>query len=148
MTEFPKLAMAPPDGEPRYMRMRFEQSVRGLAVDAPVEFLGINIGRVVSVRLDYDEKKGRFPVVVGAVVYPQRLGSAYDKLEALAKARGEKAHLAQLMGPLIAHGLRAQARVNNLFESAFPLYANSASGVQPYGDWRSRTYSLSLTASF
>jgi len=108
------LAMAPPDGEPRYMRMRFEQSVRGLAVDAPVEFLGINIGKVVSVRLDYDEKKGRFPVVVGAVVYPQRLGSAYDKLEALAKARGENADLAQLMGPLIAHGLRAQARTGNL----------------------------------
>ncbi len=108
------LAMAPPDGEPRYMRMRFEQSVRGLAVDAPVEFLGINIGKVVSVRLDYDEKKGRFPVVVGAVVYPQRLGSAYDKLEALAKARGEKADFAQLMGPLIAHGLRAQARTGNL----------------------------------
>jgi len=108
------LAMAPPDGEPRYLRMRFEQSVRGLAVDAPVEFLGINIGKVVSVRLDYDEKKARFPVVVGAVVYPQRLGSAYDKLEALAKARGEKADLAQLMGPLIAHGLRAQARTGNL----------------------------------
>ncbi|KRA33039.1 mammalian cell entry protein [Rhodanobacter sp. Root627] len=108
------LAMAPPDGEPRYLRMRFEQSVRGLAVDAPVEFLGINIGKVVSVRLDYDEKKGRFPVVVGAVVYPQRLGSAYDKLEALAKARGEKADLAQLMAPLIAHGLRAQARTGNL----------------------------------
>ncbi|MGN6327840.1 MAG: intermembrane transport protein PqiB [Rhodanobacter sp.] len=108
------LAMAPPDGEPRYLRMRFEQSVRGLAVDAPVEFLGINIGRVVSVRLDYDEQKKRFPVVVGAVVYPQRLGSAYDKLEALARARGEKADLAQLMGPLIAHGLRAQARTGNL----------------------------------
>lgn len=108
------LAMAPPDGEPRYLRMRFEQSVRGLAVDAPVEFLGINIGKVVSVRLDYDEKKQRFPIVVGAVVYPQRLGSAYDKLEALARARGEKADLSQLMGRLIAHGLRAQARTGNL----------------------------------
>ena len=107
-------AMAPPDGEPHYIRMRFEQSVRGLAVDAPVEFLGINIGKVVSVKLDYDEKAQRFPVLVGAVVYPQRLGSAYDKLVALAKAHGENADLSQLMGRLVTHGLRAQARSGNL----------------------------------
>lgn len=107
-------AMAPPDGEPHYIRMRFEQSVRGLAVDAPVEFLGINIGKVVSVRLDYDEKTQRFPVLVGALVYPQRLGVAYDKLAAMAKARGQTGDLAQLMGGLIDHGLRAQARTGNL----------------------------------
>lgn len=107
-------AMAPPDGTPRYIRMRFEQSVRGLAVDAPVEFLGLNIGKVVSVRLDYDEQKQRFPVVVGAVIYPQRLGAAYDKLEALAKAHGENPDLSQLMGHLVEHGLRAQARTGNL----------------------------------
>ena len=99
---------------PYFIRMRFEQSVRGLAVDAPVEFLGVDIGKVVSVRLDYDEQKQRFPVVVGAVVYPQRLGSAYDRLEALARERGEDADLAQLMGRLIDHGLRAQARTGNL----------------------------------
>jgi len=107
-------AMAPPDGEPHYFRMRFDQSVRGLAVDAPVEFLGINIGKVVSVNLDYDEQKQAFPVIVGAVVYPQRLGKAYDKLEALAKARGENPDLSQLMGRLVDHGLRAQARSGNL----------------------------------
>ncbi|MGB5940245.1 MAG: MlaD family protein, partial [Rhodanobacter sp.] len=107
-------AMAPPDGEPHYIRMRFEQSVRGLAVDAPVEFLGINIGKVVSVRLDYDERTQRFPVLVGAVIYPQRLGAAYDKLEALARAHGENADLPQLMGRLVEHGLRAQARTGNL----------------------------------
>lgn len=107
-------AMAPPDGEPHYIRMRFDQSVRGLAVDAPVEFLGINIGKVVSVRLDYDEKTQKFPVLVGAVVYPQRLGSAYEKLEAMAKARGESPDLSRMMGRLIAQGLRAQARTGNL----------------------------------
>lgn len=47
-------------------------------------------------------------------------------------------------------GLRAQLRVNNLFEAAFPKYVNepSASGVEPYGDWRGRTYSVSMTAMF
>jgi paraquat-inducible protein B len=107
-------AMAPPDGEPHYLRMRFDQSVRGLAVDSPVEFLGINIGKVVSLNLDYDEKTQKFPVVVGAVIYPRRLGGAYDKLVAMAKAQGENADLPQLMGRLVAHGLRAQARSGNL----------------------------------
>ncbi|TPG10587.1 MCE family protein [Rhodanobacter glycinis] len=107
-------AMAPPDGEPHYIRMRFEQSVRGLAVDAPVEFLGINIGKVVSIRLDYDEQKQRFPVLVGALIYPQRLGAAYDKLAAMARARGQNGDLPQLMGGLIDHGLRAQVRTGNL----------------------------------
>ena len=107
-------AMAPPDGEPHYLRMRFEQSVRGLAVGSPVEFLGIDIGKVVSVKLDYDLRTQRFPVIVGALVYPQRLGGAYQKLEALARSRGENPDLAQMMGPLVADGLRAQARTGNL----------------------------------
>ncbi|MBI5426156.1 MAG: TonB-dependent receptor [Opitutae bacterium] len=48
------------------------------------------------------------------------------------------------------HGLRAQLRVNNVFAAAFPRYVNapSGAGVQSYGDWRGRTLSLSLTATF
>jgi len=47
-------------------------------------------------------------------------------------------------------GLRGQARIDNIFGFDYPKYANDASGagVQPYGDWRGRTYSLSLTATF
>lgn len=107
-------AMAPPDGPPQYIRMRFDQSLRGLAVDAPVEFLGINIGRVVSINMDYDAKHERFPVTVGAVVYPQRLGRAYEKLVAQAQESNGSPDLAPIMGKLVAHGLRAQARTGNL----------------------------------
>ncbi|WP_130620174.1 intermembrane transport protein PqiB [Dyella amyloliquefaciens] len=107
-------AMAPPDGEPKYIRMRFDQSLRGLAVDAPVEFLGVPFGRVVSVNLDFDEKTQTFPTIVGAVVYPARLGKAHDKLVALAKARGDDEQMSQMMGRLVEHGLRAQARTGNL----------------------------------
>lgn len=46
--------------------------------------------------------------------------------------------------------LSAQLRINNLSAFDFPKYANDVSGVgvQAYGDWRGRTYSLSVTASF
>lgn len=48
------------------------------------------------------------------------------------------------------YGLRGQLRVNNLSGFDYPKYVQegSGSGVQPYGDWRGRTYSLSITATF
>jgi len=47
-------------------------------------------------------------------------------------------------------GLRGQLRVNDLFGAHLPHYTSdpSGAGVQPYGDWRGRTYSVSLTATF
>jgi paraquat-inducible protein B len=107
-------AMAPPDGEPHYIRMRFDQPLRGLTVDAPVEFLGMNIGSVVSIRMDYDEKTGNFPIYVGAVVYPDRLGLAHQKLMAQARSQGDNDDMSHMMGTLVAHGLRAQAKIGNL----------------------------------
>ena len=107
-------AMAPPDGEPRYIRMRFTQPVRGMAVDAPVEFLGVSFGRVVSINLDFDDKTQTFSTLVGAVVYPARLGKAHDKLVALAKSQGDDEEMSQMLGRMVDHGLRAQARTGNL----------------------------------
>ena len=48
------------------------------------------------------------------------------------------------------HSLRVQVRVNNVFGFNYPKYVDEVSeaGVQPYGDWRGRTYSLSLTATY
>ena len=109
-----QIAMAPLDGPSQYLEMRFDQSMRGLAVDAPVEFLGINIGQVVSVKLDYDEKRQRFPVDVRAVVYPRRLGDAYDKLVAMAQRDDGDSSAPHLLGKLVGNGLRAQARSGNL----------------------------------
>ena len=52
--------------------------------------------------------------------------------------------------PDTRYGLRAQFRVNNVLSAPFPKYVwdSSGAGVQPYGDWRGRSYSLSLTATF
>ncbi len=55
-----------------------------------------------------------------------------------------------LPGDPTRYRLHAQLRVNNLSGFDFPKYAAdpTGAGVQPYGDWRGRTYSLSVTASF
>ncbi|MFA5265850.1 MAG: TonB-dependent receptor plug domain-containing protein [Opitutaceae bacterium] len=46
--------------------------------------------------------------------------------------------------------LRGQLRINNVFGAPPSKYANdpSGAGVQPYGDWRGRTYFMSVTAAF
>lgn len=108
-------ALAPPNGKAQYLTLRFDQALRGLKVGAPVEFLGIEIGRVVSVNLDFDAKKRSFPLNVGIVIYPQRLGQAHIKmLKVLDHNPDDEAAAVRLIGTFIDNGLRAQARSGNL----------------------------------
>jgi paraquat-inducible protein B len=108
-------ALAPPNGKAQYLSLRFDQALRGLKVDAPVEFLGVEIGKVVSVNLDFDAVKRSFPVNVGIVIYPQRLGQAHTKmLKALNHDPADEAAAVRLIGTFIDNGLRAQARSGNL----------------------------------
>lgn len=106
-------ALARPDGKPRYFMMRFAQQLRGLTVGSPVEFLGVEIGRVVSIDLDYDPQTHTFPAVVGAVMYPERLGKAHEKI--LTQMGGDDdEHVARMIGLFIDKGLRAQVRTGNI----------------------------------
>ena len=106
-------AMAPPDGEPHYVRMRFAQALRGLEVGAPVEFIGVNIGAVVAVDLGYEHQRKSFPVIVTAKLYPRRMGQAYEALAAQGKTESTET-LATFVGTLVARGLRAQPRLGSL----------------------------------
>jgi paraquat-inducible protein B len=106
-------AMAPPDGDPHYVRMRFSQALRGLDVGAPVEFVGVNIGSVVAVDLGYEREGNSFPVIVTAKLYPRRMGQAYEVLAAQGKTGSEET-LAAFAGTLVRQGLRAQQRSASL----------------------------------
>jgi paraquat-inducible protein B len=106
-------AMAPPDGEPHYVRMRFAQSLRGLEIGAPVEFVGVNIGSVIAIDLGYERQDRSFPVVVTAKVYPRRMGEAYEILAAQGKTESDET-LAAFVGTLVNRGLRAQPRSASL----------------------------------
>ncbi|APV42582.1 mammalian cell entry protein [Pseudomonas frederiksbergensis] len=108
-------ALAPPSGKGQFLSLRFDQALRGLRVGAPVEFLGMEFGRVVAINLDFDAKKRSFPVNVGIMIYPQRLGQAHTKmLEVLKHDPNDEAAGVRLMGSFIENGLRAQARSGNL----------------------------------
>jgi paraquat-inducible protein B len=106
-------AMAPPDGEPRYVRMRFAQALRGLEVGAPVEFVGVNIGSVVAVDLGYERQSKSFPVIVTAKLYPRRMGQAYEALAAQGQTESAET-LAKFVGTLVKRGLRAQPQLGSL----------------------------------
>jgi len=107
-----RAAFAPEDGTAVPVHMVFDQSVRGLDADAPLDFLGIEIGRVRSVALQYDAQRQRFPVRVMAEVYPLRLGAVRSAL--LTGTAGEPHAEAEVLQRMIAKGLRAQLRTGNL----------------------------------
>ncbi|HEY2188083.1 MAG TPA: MlaD family protein, partial [Caldimonas sp.] len=103
-------ALAPPDGTALPVRMVFDQTVRGLAPGAAIDLLGVEIGRVRSVALQYDAQRKRFPIEVSAEIYPLRLGPVRTALLRDVGGAGDAAVLQQL----VAAGLRAQLRTGNL----------------------------------
>ncbi len=128
-------AMRPLSGVPYYICLRFKQALRGLSVGAPVDFLGVEIGKVISIRLDYDGKTQNFPLLVNAVVYPRRLGQSNDKLVNLARVHGEKADFPHIMTRLVGRGLRAQARTGNLLTGKLYIALDFLSDVgKKYAD--------------
>jgi paraquat-inducible protein B len=108
-----RAALAPPDGIAVPIRMVFDQSVRGLSPGATIDLLGVDIGRVRSIALQYDGQRKRFPVEVVAEIYPLRLGPVRTALLRDAGGAGD----AVVLQRLVANGLRAQLRTGNLLTS-------------------------------
>jgi paraquat-inducible protein B len=102
-------AMKRPDGDAEDYTLVFHESVRGLAVGAPVEFRGLPFGEVTRIRLDYDPVTYEFATPVDVRIYPDRLrerlrrGSESLPLDAEARMRR-----------FVDHGLRAQLRSASL----------------------------------
>jgi paraquat-inducible protein B len=88
----------------------FDGTVRGLVPDAPVEFRGINLGRVVSVDLEFDMDSQAFLIPVLIELEPERFGKrAAEYIEAERK---------KILEELVAHGFRAQLKTGNILTGA------------------------------
>lgn len=96
-------ALKEPDGQPHWVVMYFDQSLRGLAVDAPIDFMGIEIGNVKSINVEFGQNYQRLRMRVEAVIYPSRLahGKELDPDGTILKS-------------FIDRGWRAQMRTGNL----------------------------------
>ena len=84
----------------------FDGTVRGLTPDAPVEFRGITLGKVVSVDLEFDAESEKFVIPVVIELEPERFGGGTSGY-APEKRR-------QILEAMIADGLRAQLKTGNL----------------------------------
>ena len=108
----------------RYFVMYFDQSVRGLSPGAPIEIKGIQVGEVISVKLQYDLKKLDFQIPVLTVLEPERMdvlvttsGEAVEgkeKDDQIAIDAQRKYDLEARTKELIKKGFRAQLKQGNL----------------------------------
>ncbi|KAA0998802.1 MCE family protein [Paraburkholderia panacisoli] len=103
-------AMREPDGLPLNVVMRFNQSLRGLSVGAPVDLRGIALGQVTEIGIEYNEKGKSFSMKVSMALYPDRLSRRSS--EALPAPDTQGGH--ELLQHLVMEGLRGQLRTGNL----------------------------------
>ncbi len=103
-------AMRDPDGQPVHVVMRFNQSLRGLSVGAPIDFRGILLGSVTGIGIEYDPKTRSFQMPVTMNIYPDRLGKRFrDSVPRQNTVAGQ-----ELLQKLVSNGLRGQLRTGNL----------------------------------
>jgi paraquat-inducible protein B len=106
--------------------VNFSESVRGLAVGAPVDFRGIVVGEVSAIYTRFDPATKQFSIPVELHFYPERFTSRYKSGEARGRVAANPHQLADW---LVAHGLRAQLRTGNLLTGqlyiAFDFFPNA-----------------------
>lgn len=103
-------AMSKPNFEVVRFISFFKQSVRGLSPGATVQFMGVTIGEVKAVDLEFDAKQKDFRAAVDMDFYPERF---WERVRSGSRpANMDEAQA--LWNALFARGLRAQLRTGSL----------------------------------
>lgn len=123
-------AMAIEDFDSIPMRLLFNESVRGLSVGAPVDFRGIEVGRVTAIGGVIDKEQGIIKMTVDIDLFPNRLRVIN------AKQQKETASFRSAMELLVSGGLRAQLRTGNLVSGQLLISLDYFKGSPKAGiDW-------------
>ena len=126
-------AFNPPPRSPQTYQLIFNESVRGLAPGAPVEFRGIPIGEVAEVRAQVDLKTFEFSVPVTIHLDAQRLGV---KIVDLKPGVDLETMRRKLIDSLVSHGVRAQLRTGSLLTGSVFVALDFFPGSPPATvDW-------------
>ncbi|MCU0767644.1 MAG: MlaD family protein [Gammaproteobacteria bacterium] len=104
-------AMAIQHRDLQQYRLYFNDSVRGLAVGAGVEFRGVPAGEVRRVEVDYDAQRQEIRIPVLVEVGAERL---YASATADTRQQRDRIDPRALLDSMVARGLRAQLRTGNL----------------------------------
>jgi paraquat-inducible protein B len=98
----------------------FDDSVRGLAAGAPVEFRGIAVGQVTDVKLEFDPSQDRFRIPVMIEIQPERFTMLQDE-----------ATRREAFDRLVASGMRAQLKSGNLLTGQLVVALDMFKGAKP-----------------
>lgn len=133
-------AFEPPPRHPQTYELIFNESVRGLAVGAPVELRGIKIGEVADIRAQMNVKTATFSVPVMIHLDPQRLGV---KIRDIKRGADLAAIRRRLINSLVAHGVRAQLQTGNLLTGSAFIAFDFFPDARPVKiDWSQRPVRL------
>jgi len=103
-----EIALAFEDLEVFALRLRFDQSARGLAAGAPVDFRGITVGEVKRVGAELDAKNKQVHMIADIEIYPERF-------RRMRTGKDLKVYTAkQMLDLLAAGGVRGQLRTGSL----------------------------------
>ena len=108
-------AMAPPMSESERYVLYFNESLQGLSVGAPVTILGLPVGEVTAVGLDYVPETHGIRTRVEILTYQYRFLRHLGKVDAAAMEIMSLEERNKIMQRLVEEkGLRAQLRTGNL----------------------------------
>jgi paraquat-inducible protein B len=110
-----KTALAPTEAESQRFVLRFRESLRGLSVGAPVQLLGMSVGEVTEVTLEFNQQTREMRPRVEFAIYKHRVAEHLEeKTLALQKAKTREVRTAALDWLVNNKGLRAQLRSGSL----------------------------------
>lgn len=98
------------DGAAARVIMRFDQSLRGLSIGAPVDFHGVELGRVMAIDMDFNSATDRTDMIAALDLIPSRLGHRYR--QTLGNGDSKAGRL--LLQRLVDSGLRGQLRMGSM----------------------------------
>ena len=109
--------------------LTFRESVRGLAVGAPVDLRGVTVGEVTKIDVALDKKRSDIFIPVEIKLYPDRLhGNHGGKFSPSSKQSSR-----ELLDSLVANGLRAQLRSGSLLTGQLYIALDFVPKARPAG---------------
>jgi paraquat-inducible protein B len=113
--------------------MYFEDSLRGLQVDAPVEFRGVKVGSVRQVNLVYDSRRSEVRIPVLVDIEPERITVINDSNDGNGSGSDNDDGISpeHLLDRLVLSGLRAQLEIGSLLTGQLYIALDMHADVEP-----------------
>lgn len=129
-------ALRVPDREVHKYLMVFNESVRGLAIGAPVDYRGITVGEVTRIDLRFSRDAAQFQVLVEVNMYPERFLRRARNFDAADAGADRSRKVVDLM---VKRGFRGQLRTGSIVSGqryiALDFFKNAKA---VHMDWKQR----------